>query len=103
MSGFGGTGDAAPGGAAAGDAQRVVAFVGERGGLLAFIGEVVLGGEIRPASHSEARLREASRLGFKEALMAREDPKSMERLSKLGIKLRPVRSLEEALKELWDA
>src|SRR5258708_32743521 len=44
MSGFGGTGDAAPGGAAAGDAQSVVAFVGERGGFLAFIGEVVLGG-----------------------------------------------------------
>src|SRR6267142_4953491 len=34
MSGFGGTGDA----------QSVVAFVGERGGFLAFIGEVVLGG-----------------------------------------------------------
>ncbi len=58
MSGFGGNGagcgadeepfcgaaDAAPDGAAAGDAQSVVAFVGERGGLLAFIGEVVLGG-----------------------------------------------------------
>jgi len=45
MSSFGGTGDAAPGGAAAGDAQSVVAFVGERGGFLAFIGEVVLGGQ----------------------------------------------------------
>jgi len=57
MSGFGGNGagcgadeepfcgaaDAAPGGAASGDAQRVIAFVGERGGFLAFIGEVVLG------------------------------------------------------------
>src|SRR5882762_7969702 len=58
MSGFGGNGagcsadeepfcgaaDAAPGGAAAGDAQSVVAFAGERGGFFAFIGEVVLGG-----------------------------------------------------------
>src|SRR5258708_16603417 len=65
MSGFGGNGagcgadedafcgaaDAAAVGAAAGDAQRVIAFVGERGGFLAFIGEVVLGrGELCLAS-----------------------------------------------------
>lgn len=66
-------------------------------------GEIGLGGEIRPSSHSEARLREAFRLGFKEALLASEDAKVMERLSKIGIKLRAVRTLEEALKELWDA
>lgn len=66
-------------------------------------GEVGLGGELRPVAQTEARLREAARLGFKHALMAKEEPKAMERLSKLGIKLCPARTLEEALKELADA
>jgi|SRR6267143_1107095 len=61
MSGFGGNGagcgadeepfcgaaDVAPGAAAPGYAQSVVAFVGERGGFLAFIGEVVTMGDGR--------------------------------------------------------
>ena len=41
---FGGAGDAAPGAAALGDAQGVIALFGERGGLLAFVRKVALGG-----------------------------------------------------------
>jgi len=40
---FGGAGDAAPGAAAFGDAEGIVALFGERGGLGFFVGEVVLG------------------------------------------------------------
>jgi DNA repair protein RadA/Sms len=66
-------------------------------------GEVGLGGELRPVAQTEARLREAARLGFKKALIPKEEPKAMERLAKLGIPLCPVRTLEDALKELADA
>lgn len=48
---LGGAADAAPGAAAASDAQSVVAFACERGGFLAFIAEVALGrGELGLAS-----------------------------------------------------
>ncbi len=40
---LGSAADAAPGVAAAGDAQCVVAFASERGGFLPFVGEVALG------------------------------------------------------------
>src|SRR5260370_28917515 len=47
---FGGTADAAPGAATARDAQSIIAFVRESGGLLALVGEVALGGgELRLA------------------------------------------------------
>src|SRR5260370_8913227 len=47
---LGGAANAAPGAAAASDAQSVVAFVGERDGFVAFVGEVALGGgELRLA------------------------------------------------------
>jgi len=39
---FGGAADAAPGAAASGDAQSVVAFASECGGFLAFVSEVAL-------------------------------------------------------------
>jgi DNA repair protein RadA/Sms len=65
-------------------------------------GEVGLGGELRPAPQSEARVREAARLGFKHALLAREDGKSMERLSALGLQAHFVKDVEEAFKALWN-
>jgi DNA repair protein RadA/Sms len=65
-------------------------------------GEVGLGGELRPAPQSEARVREAARLGFKHALLAREDPKSMERLAGLGLQTHFVKDVEEAFKALWN-
>jgi DNA repair protein RadA/Sms len=65
-------------------------------------GEVGLGGELRPATQSEARLREAARLGFKHALLAREDGKAMERLSSLGLQTHFVKDVEEAFRSLWN-
>jgi DNA repair protein RadA/Sms len=65
-------------------------------------GEVGLGGELRPAPQSEPRVREAARLGFKHALLAVEDPKSMERLAKLGLQVHFVKDVEEAFKALWN-
>jgi DNA repair protein RadA/Sms len=64
-------------------------------------GEIGLGGELRPVRMAEARLREAARLGFKHALLAREDPKAMAALSKLGLQVHFVRDVEEAFRELW--
>ena len=49
----------------------------------------------------QSRLREAARLGFKHALLAREEPKSMEALQKLGLQAHFVRDVEEAFRELW--
>lgn len=64
-------------------------------------GEIGLGGELRPARQAELRLREAARLGFKRALLAREDAKSMARLGALGIAAVFVQDVEEAFRELW--
>ena len=64
-------------------------------------GEIGLGGELRPVRQAESRLREAARLGFKHALLAREDPKSMAALQKLGLQAHFVRDVEEAFRELW--
>jgi DNA repair protein RadA/Sms len=36
---------------------------------MAVIGEVGLGGELRPANQTQARLKEAERLGFRQALV----------------------------------
>lgn len=66
-------------------------------------GEVGLGGELRPVAHTEARLREAARLGFKAALIPKQDGKAMEKLGKLGIELKPCKTLEEALRLLENA
>jgi len=64
-------------------------------------GEIGLGGELRSVRQAELRLREAARLGFKHAILAREDPKSMARLSKFGIETHFVRDVEEAFHALW--
>jgi len=64
-------------------------------------GEIGLGGELRSVRQAELRLREAARLGFKHALLAREDAKSMARLSNLGLVPHFVRDVEEAFRELW--
>jgi DNA repair protein RadA/Sms len=64
-------------------------------------GEIGLGGELRPVRQAEARIREAARLGFKHALLAREDAKSMAALQKLGLQAHFVQDVEEAFRELW--
>lgn len=62
-------------------------------GLVA-LGEVGLGGELRQASHTERRLAEAARLGFRRALVPRSAP------SVRGIELVRVGSVREALDRL---
>jgi DNA repair protein RadA/Sms len=62
---------------------------------LVLIGEVGLSGELRAASQTNARLREAAALGFRRAILPRtvrrgEDPPQ-------GIELVPCRSLREAI------
>lgn len=56
-------------------------------------GEVGLGGEIRPVSQTEKRLKEAAKLGFKEALI----PPGEVSLSSDSIKITPVGGVREAI------
>jgi DNA repair protein RadA/Sms len=59
----------------------------------AAVGEVGLGGEIRPVAQLDQRLREAARLGYKHALIPRPGaPKRWE-----GLELLPVKSVNEAI------
>jgi DNA repair protein RadA/Sms len=60
-------------------------------------GEISLSGEIRPVAQSDARLKEASKLGFTRALTP---PASKSQTA--GIKARPVRHLRELL-EFFEA
>jgi DNA repair protein RadA/Sms len=60
-----------------------------------FIGEVGLGGEIRAVARLERRLNEASRLGFRHALV----PSHGAKVSKVGeLAVHPVTSIDEALR-----
>ena len=63
-----------------------------------FFGEIGLSGEIRGVSQTEARLREAAKLGFRHAYLPAESgaPAAPPR----GIALHPVDTLAEALDEL---
>ncbi len=60
---------------------------------LCFIGEVGLAGEVRPAGRTLMRLKEASRLGFKKAVISRKSPKDDYPMETVRIS-----SLNEALK-----
>ncbi len=57
------------------------------------IGEVGLGGQIRPVSQLELRLREAAKLGFKQAIV----PKSNSLPTVPGLELLPVSKLVDAI------
>jgi DNA repair protein RadA/Sms len=65
----------------------------------AVFGEVGLTGEVRGAMQAEARAREAQALGFKRIVMPTSNTTGLERL--LGIRVVGVRSVEEALDELF--
>jgi len=70
---------------------------------LACFGEVGLGGELRPVSRPADRLREAARLGFKQAIFpepAREAELAECRKAGQGLALKPVKDLSEALNAL---
>ncbi|HEX3559800.1 MAG TPA: DNA repair protein RadA [Pyrinomonadaceae bacterium] len=62
-------------------------------------GEVGLTGEVRGATQAQARAREAQALGFKRIVMPASNTAGLERL--LGLRVVGVRSVEEALDELF--
>jgi len=65
----------------------------------AVFGEVGLTGEVRGAMQAQARTREAQTLGFKKIIMPASNTVGLERL--LGLRVVGVRSVEEALDELF--
>jgi DNA repair protein RadA/Sms len=65
----------------------------------AVFGEVGLTGEVRGALQAQARAREAQALGFKKIIMPASNTVGLERL--LGVRTVGVRSVEEALDELF--
>jgi DNA repair protein RadA/Sms len=65
----------------------------------AVFGEVGLTGEVRGALQAQARAREAQALGFKKIIMPATNTTGLERL--LGVRTVGVRSVEEALDELF--
>jgi DNA repair protein RadA/Sms len=65
----------------------------------AVFGEVGLTGEVRGALQAQARAREAQALGFKKIIMPASNTTGLERL--LGVRTVGVRSVEEALDELF--
>jgi DNA repair protein RadA/Sms len=65
----------------------------------AVFGEVGLTGEVRGAMQATVRAREAQALGFKKIVMPASNTAGLERL--LGLRVVGVRSVEEALDELF--
>lgn len=62
---------------------------------IVFVGEVGLGGEVRSVSQIEIRLKEAQRLGFKRAVVPKDNTKGIAK--DLGIELSEVCYLSEAV------
>lgn len=67
--------------------------------LTAVFGEVGLTGEVRGTMQASARAREAQALGFKKIVMPGSNTSGLERM--LGIKVVGVKSVGEALEELF--
>jgi DNA repair protein RadA/Sms len=65
----------------------------------AVFGEVGLTGEVRGVLQAETRAREAQTLGFKKLILPASNKKGLEKL--LGMRVVGVRTLEEALDELF--
>jgi DNA repair protein RadA/Sms len=65
----------------------------------ALFGEVGLTGEVRGAMQAQVRAREAQALGFKKIVLPASNTAGLERL--LGVRVVGVRSVEEALDELF--
>jgi DNA repair protein RadA/Sms len=66
---------------------------------VAVFGEVGLTGEVRGAMQAQARAREAQALGFKKLILPASNAEGLQRL--LGLRVVGVRSVEEALDELF--
>jgi len=65
----------------------------------AVFGEVGLTGEIRGVLQAQTRAREAQTLGFKKLILPESNKKGLEKL--LGLRVVGVRSLDEAMEELF--
>jgi DNA repair protein RadA/Sms len=65
----------------------------------AVFGEVGLTGEVRGVLQAQTRAREAQTLGFKKLILPESNKKGLEKL--LGIRVIGVRSLDEAMEELF--
>jgi DNA repair protein RadA/Sms len=65
----------------------------------AVIGEIGLGGEVRPVNQLEARLREAARLGYRRAIIPAPRRNHVDAQA-LGIELLPVRDITQAIQWL---
>ena len=65
----------------------------------AVFGEVGLTGEVRGAMQAPSRAKEAQTLGFKKIVMPASNTAGLERL--LGLRVVGVRSVEEALDEIF--
>ncbi|MDX6271885.1 MAG: hypothetical protein QOD28_3108 [Acidobacteriota bacterium] len=68
-------------------------------GQTAVFGEVGLTGEVRGAMQAQVRAREAQTLGFKKLIMPASNAEGLQRL--LGLRVVGVRTVEEALRELF--
>ena len=69
---------------------------------LIVIGELGLAGECRAVANPELRVREAARLGFTRAIIPYRNVEKRP-ISVEGIKVIPVRSVYEVIKELKNA
>jgi len=65
-----------------------------------FAGEVGLSGEIRPVTRIEQRIKEAEKLGFDEIYISAYGLKGLD-VSKLAIKVRPVKRVDEVFGALF--
>jgi DNA repair protein RadA/Sms len=65
----------------------------------ALFGEIGLTGEVRGAMQAQTRAREAQALGFKKIILPASNKSGLEKL--LGVRVVGVRSVEEALDELF--
>lgn len=64
-------------------------------------GEVGLSGEVRPISRIEQRVAEAQKLGFSDIIIPKQNYQVFKNKPIEGIKLHPVRKVEEALRLLF--
>ena len=65
-----------------------------------FAGEVGLSGEIRPVSRIEQRIAEAAKMGFSQILVSDYNLKGVQ-TGKFGIRVIPVKKIEEAFRVLY--
>ena len=68
------------------------------GSRVAAVGEVGLTGEVRSVSHLRERLSEVQRLGFERCIVPKHHAERMEEVK--GLRLLPVSSIAEALREI---